>query len=1286
MTVRVWYDPAPHIIRVARNDFSTWGAVDTFLVSSSFLTRNNGEIAPAITLSGVGDFYILEFFDEWQDEDGNRLGQTVEEVVAALEAIVAGPVNAGFERYLGTIGAAPATYQTWPAAKSGDFVIALDNTTIEGVSLAQGFRYRCTTDNTDASTPDNWELLQEPGITASDVGDNMRPQFIVDNIIARPEQITQVATQDGFLSPSPLRTLTDNGVRSVQMQRTRDVVWSEPAIGSRTTTDETAEASWSLVGLSPPYVAEELGITIAPNSGGSQVDNVRLRIRDAATDTVLAYSPSQDVWDAGVGGLMFNVDSQTDVYLPLTEVVELITGEEYLIDLQWDDGRVYHADDDVDEPTYRTLIRAEEGVAVGLATDDILIRNGISPEDDHIQFERTIRSPRVIEIDDGQASTDSYLSMRGGIFTYRGQGYDVLSPYVDTLDGVQSISRTFSRGGGLGERIFGDGTPLTPNNSNEIIIADTAFRQSTLSRIRVTQTANAPEIANCNVQLRLLIGGTRETVFDLQRDTGNTFTLNAGGVATDVINLPARALIPLIDTRTDSNTVDLQVVIIVPSGVQASLENASTGDGAAILTINPVTIADLVEARPPISINQPAGAVRDTTPTLSNRNRWVNRLILFTGTGDHTFTINSDVFRDGTDLNFRNDGTGKATLVLNDGQRFAADNSTSLVLDPNDFRSFVNSTNEWFENGQITTPAPLNFTQVADQVAVRSRQLPQLQQHAGFLEGSLLETVESAGVQTVQMQRRRDVVWSASTTGSRMADGPTTATFTVTAPEDGQLVAIGVTGSATVEGLKVRIRQVSDNAIVAYSPSQAVFDDETLEGLRFNHPSQALFSAPLDRAFSVTDGTSYEITLEWTSGALRHNNAASTPIYAVTGQMLEGDAGELATLTAENTVPFEQVALNALAMTADFQINDDNWSTLNGGVIRRTEGTLSLATSGAPQAGDTVLIINDGPTTSVSLVAGNTVNGQSSFSINTRSRITLRAQSGRAWVSSLMHERTALSVEVPVSSVDRPLTPQLTPLPRYNRYLGSIGASGADFAFFPEAFENETVQAVENPGTVNNFTLTARVQYRAIRDTQPGQPGNWEAIPLPIAEVPDPVEVLVRHADFSRAGTSNLFEIPANTLESRFIFNQVSAGGSTSSFQHVWALFRGARVVLGSGSVASFSANYRLINKVFTTNGQNSATGEAQVGGTARSTVVLTERIAGNNLLSGELIVYGDRNDTGNIAAIGQFTALDAFGQVFYASLGAVCNDRAGPTHVSVRAANGLDAGTITQYRRIRPS
>ena len=68
----------------------------------------------------------------------------------------------------------------------------------------------------------------------------------------------------------------------------------------------------------------------------------------------------------------------------------------------------------------------------------------------------------------------------------------------------------------------------------------------------------------------------------------------------------------------------------------------------------------------------------------------------------------------------------------------------------------------------------------------------------------------------------------------------------------------------------------------------------------------------------------------------------------------------------------------------------------------------------------------------------------------------------------------------------------------YDRFHGTIGASGADISNFPAGNRGDYVIATSSPGTVNGIALVAGVTYRCTtNNTAANTPANWRALPFP---------------------------------------------------------------------------------------------------------------------------------------------------------------------------------------------
>ena len=301
---------------------------------------------------------------------------------------------------------------------------------------------------------------------------------------------------------------------------------------------------------------------------------------------------------------------------------------------------------------------------------------------------------------------------------------------------------------------------------------------------------------------------------------------------------------------------------------------------------------------------------------------------------------------------------------------------------------------------------------------------------------------------------------------------------------------------------------------IGFAPTRGVFEDQDVdEGLTVAPVDGRVF-VQLDRTTEVTRNTDYNVTIEWRSGTLRHNNAVSDPVFAFAVRYADGQRDTLAKTSqiedfalkanTATAVPNSKITPNYNETTGDTTLTVDNWPGYRNGVLR-TSGSMLILHADIAEDGDRLCVHKVGSNTlTISSDDGNvTVNGEAMYEITAEGKYDLIVR-GQDW-------------EV--------MVPQPTSAPvRYNRYLGTIGSSNADFTSFPEALENESVRATNAPGTVNGRFLSPQVEYRANQDTAANMPDNWDALPVFVS--PDsggPISI----TDLSTFGTNDpVIELP----------------------------------------------------------------------------------------------------------------------------------------------------------------
>ena len=277
--------------------------------------------------------------------------------------------------------------------------------------------------------------------------------------------------------------------------------------------------------------------------------------------------------------------------------------------------------------------------------------------------------------------------------------------------------------------------------------------------------------------------------------------------------------------------------------------------------------------------------------------------------------------------------------------------------------------------------------------------------------------------------------------------------------------------------------------------------------------------------------------------------------------------------------------------------------------------------------------------------------------------------------------------QLPVAKL--PSSIPTTRLPRYNRFLGTIGASGADFNNFPAANRNELVQAIENPGTVNGVELESHYFYRAIRDTSNDQGQNWERVEVPEsstdnANASQPADIL--QMSLNPTGTRFAeFEIPDNTIESRFMFENIRA--QTSGPIDLLMQLRG--LTHTQGAATTYATSYLYAGQqVRSQSGSTNIDTDISSTSHGNNAVVIANDMFhfGTAGLSGIFRIYGDRSNGDRPNGSGVLGYVGSGGwpanQVtsFYTSV--ITN----VTHVRFyMSSNNFQAGRIYYHRTVRP-
>ena len=373
--------------------------------------------------------------------------------------------------------------------------------------------------------------------------------------------------------------------------------------------------------------------------------------------------------------------------------------------------------------------------------------------------------------------------------------------------------------------------------------------------------------------------------------------------------------------------------------------------------------------------------------------------------------------------------------------------------------------------------------------------------------------------------------------------------------------------NSVITNLRGRIENPDGEAIAYFPSAEAWFSGEGGTTLTAGVGN---FTVATEHPFVVAANTTYRVRVRADGGQLRWQGPVGSDgqrnlYFATLAHTLEtielarlDDVGmggaDLSAVedfaleaNPDTPVPNDKIIPNYNETIGDTTLTVDNWPGYRNGVLR-TSGSMLILHADIAEDGDRLCVHKIGSNTlTISSDDGNvTVNGEAMYEIAAEGKYDLIVR-GQDW-----------EVMVP--------QPTSTPV-RYNRYLGTIGSSNADFTSFPEALENESVRATNAPGTVNGRFLSPQVEYRATQDTAANMPDNWDALPVFVS--PDsggPISI----TDLSSFGTSTpTIDLPNGYSNFRLVITGLrrSSGG---------AQITGVRLANANGLIDS--ASYQQTN------------------------------------------------------------------------------------------------------------
>lgn len=320
--------------RIVIDNDAVWPDGDTLTIvndgtaNASLLLRSSNSLRFQKSTNNV--FYALE---ENETTVFVRRGTSIYPVHAARYS--------GRDYYLGTIGTSGADHTAWPEGHGGFYLIAADNTTVGGRQLEQGRRYRCTTDDTDDDTPNNWQLMPVP--PAAEATTPNGEEIVVDNTIQsvagydgapmHRDLIRDPGDADRFYA-TPTYEISDNAastrpVVSTYNQNTSVLIVTGSTAQSTVTFPHTL--TYDVSSFDGLVFSAEINIQTAAT-------NFRLAVVDDENDIIVAYWPSREAWETGSGGQDLAVGTHTIDYAATHAPFAHRPGRTYNVEFRADSG------------------------------------------------------------------------------------------------------------------------------------------------------------------------------------------------------------------------------------------------------------------------------------------------------------------------------------------------------------------------------------------------------------------------------------------------------------------------------------------------------------------------------------------------------------------------------------------------------------------------------------------------------------------------------------------------------------------------------------------------------------------------------------------------------------------------------------------------------------------------------------------------------------------------------------------------------------------------------------
>ncbi len=141
-------------------------------IATSGGLEGGGDLSTDLALSIADDGVTADKLAPAAFANGTQVNQaTATDLIVSPYRLQNRLETLSFDRFRGTIAASGADLGAFPAADRGDYVVAAASPgTVNGTALVAGTTYRCTTNNTTANTPANWQALPVPEVTLADTG------------------------------------------------------------------------------------------------------------------------------------------------------------------------------------------------------------------------------------------------------------------------------------------------------------------------------------------------------------------------------------------------------------------------------------------------------------------------------------------------------------------------------------------------------------------------------------------------------------------------------------------------------------------------------------------------------------------------------------------------------------------------------------------------------------------------------------------------------------------------------------------------------------------------------------------------------------------------------------------------------------------------------------------------------------------------------------------------------------------------------------------------------------